>query len=192
MGYRPEYEKVAQGLYEEPATWNVYISAGSTLAGDAVLVAGFYVKDSEDIDLISDICDYVYVDVDGSVNAINITGNMSTVSSAVGFNSGTTEFSVSIATNGDDQSSTKDEGGNSKIGETNLDRLFPDKKLGRYTDTTNWKSEEPAAEQAILSLHDGLRKLLSWNLNGGPLELLEIKQAVEPMVDSVIRCPGAS
>ena len=85
------------------------------------LLQGFYVKDSEDIDLISDICDYVYVDVDGSVNAINITGNMSTVSSAVGFNSGTTEFSVSIATNGDDQSSTKDEGGNPKIGETNLD-----------------------------------------------------------------------
>ncbi len=155
------------------------------------LLQGFYVKDSEDIDLISDICDYVYVDVDGSVNAINITGNMSTVSSAVGFNSGTTEFSVSIATNGDDQSSTKDEGGNSKNGETNLDRLFPGKKLETYTDTTNWKSEEPAAEQAILSLYDGLRELLSRNLNGGPLELLKIKQAVEPMVDSVIRCPGA-
>jgi putative nucleotidyltransferase with HDIG domain len=155
------------------------------------LLQGFYVKDSEDIDLISGICDYVYVDVDGSVNAINITSNMSTVSSAVGFNSGITEFSVSIATNGDDQSSTKDEGGNSKNGETNLDRLFPGKKLETYTDTTNWKSEEPAAEQAILSLHDGLREVLSRNLNGGPLELLKIKQAVEPMVDSVIRCPGA-
>ena len=155
------------------------------------LLQGFYVKNSEDIDLISDICDYVYVDADGSVNARNITGNMSTVSSAVGFNSSTTKFSVSKAANGNNQSSARDKGGNSKHGATNLDRLLPGKKLEKYTDTTNWKSEEPAAEQAILSLHDGLRELLSRNLNGGPLELLKIKQAVEPMVDSVVRCPGA-
>jgi putative nucleotidyltransferase with HDIG domain len=155
------------------------------------LLQGFYVKDNEDIDLISGICDYVYVDADGSVNATNITGNMSSVSSAVGFNSSTTEFSVSIATNRDDQSSTKDEKGNSKSGEINLAGLFPGKKLETYTDTTNWKSEVPAAEQAILGLRDSLRELLSRNSNGGPLELLKIKQAVEPMVDSVVRCPGA-
>ena len=155
------------------------------------LLQGFYVKNSEDIDLISDICDYVYVDVDGSVNARNITGNMSTVSSAVGFNSSTTKFSVSKATNGDNQSSARDKGSNSMHGATNLDRLIPGKKLEKYTDTTNWKSEEPAAEQAILGLHDSLRELLSRNPNGGPLELLKIKQDVEPMVDSVVRCPGA-
>jgi len=155
------------------------------------LLQGFYVKNSEDIDLISDICDYVYVDADGSVNARNIKGNMSTVSSAVGFNSNTTKFTVSIATNGNNQSSARIKGGNSKHGETNPDRLISSKKPRVYSDTTSWRSELSAAEQAILSLHDGLRELLSRNLNDGPLELRNIREAVEPMVDSVIRCPGA-
>ncbi len=155
------------------------------------LMQGFYVQNNEDIDIISDICDYVYVDVDGSVNATNITSSMSTVSSAVSFSSATTGISISVANNGDDRSSTRNEGDITEIGNRHLDEVFRDSKLEPYTDTTSWKSEEPAAEQAILSLQDGLRELLSQNLDSDPLELFNIKRAVKPMVDSMIRCPAA-
>ena len=69
--------------------------------------------------------------------------------------------------------------------------LFPGKKLELYEDATHWKNEAPAAEQAISGLHNGLNELLTRTRKGGSLELPKIKQAVEPMINSVIRSPNA-
>ena len=154
------------------------------------LVQGFYVKNQKDIDIIGNICDFVYVN--SSVTTKKITSKMSTVSSAMGLSSGTTEFTVTsidisaIKARADGKTkTTSKESGNGQ------DSLFPGKKIEPYTDDTKWKSEGPAAVEAFSILRLGLKDLLSRNQEGSPLELLKIKQAVEPMVDSVIRNPDA-
>ncbi len=142
------------------------------------LIQGFYVKDKNDIGIISGICDHVYVDT--AISTRTITSKMSTVSSAMGFDSVTTEITIT-----DSDTDNQDKGTSKPV------RLFPDKKLVRYGDATNWKSEGSAAEQAIAGLYSSLTEQLSRTLKGSPLELPRIKQAVEPMIDSVIRSPDA-
>ncbi len=142
------------------------------------LIQGFYVKDKNDIGIISGICDHVYVDT--AISTRTITSKMSTVSSAMGFDSVTTEITIT-----DSDTDNQDKGTSKPV------RLFPDKKLVHYGDATNWKSEGSAAEQAIAGLYSSLTEQLSRTLKGSPLELPRIKQAVEPMIDSVIRSPDA-
>ncbi len=151
------------------------------------LVQGFYVKDIHDIHIISDICEYVFVD--NTVSTRAITSNMSTVSSAMG------SPSTSISSFSDMGTSHKT-GSREDVTQPGAEfggpqHFFPDKKLEQYEDVTNWKSEGPAAEEAVTVLHNGLNSLLSRNEKGGPLEIPKIKQAVEPMIDSVIRNPDA-
>ncbi len=154
------------------------------------LVQGFYVKNRKDIDIISKICEFVYVD--STISARKITSNMSTVSSAMGTGSDSIEFTVTnidisaIKAKYSGKTETpKNQSGNS------LDSLFPGKKIEEYPDVTDWKSEGQAAEEAISGLQRGLKDLLSRNQKGGSLEILKIKQAVAPMIDSVIRSPDA-
>ena len=154
------------------------------------LVQGFYVKNRKDIDFISEICDFVYVNPREA--ASKITTKMPTVSSAMGRSPDTIEFTVQNI----DISAIKPKF-SGKIAKpithssNDLDCLFSGKKISPYTDETKWKSEGPAAEEAISGLQLGLKDLLSRNQKGGPLEILKIKQAVAPMVESVIRNPDA-
>lgn len=162
------------------------------------LVQGFYVKNRKDIDIISDICDYVYVD--SSVSSKNITANMSTVSSAMGMTPASAKTNTSNSTSTDNAESTLREIAaitgksrpNNKTSPTSKgDGLFPDRKLKTYTDTSSWEEEKSSAIKAVSSLHECLNDILSRNEKGGSLEIARIKQAVEPMVDSVTRNPDA-
>jgi len=150
------------------------------------LVQGFYVKNKNDIDIISNICDYVFVDT--AVPRQKITRKMPTVSSAIGIDPGRTEFTV---TEIDTKSRSNRKVTKSTQENKNLNGLFPDKELNEYADTTDWQDETPAAKQAISTLSTSLNDLLARNEKGGPLEIVKIKQAVEPMVDSVARNPDA-
>lgn len=151
------------------------------------LIQGFYVKDISDIDIISEICEHVFVD--NTLSSKVITSNMSTVSSAMG------SSGVSISSISDTGTGHKTKPGEnttqSRGGYGGPQHLFPETKLEQYEDVTNWKSEGPAAEEAVTVLNNGLNNLLSRNEKGGPLEIPRIKQAVEPMIDSVIRNPDA-
>jgi HD-GYP domain-containing protein (c-di-GMP phosphodiesterase class II) len=153
------------------------------------LVQGFYVKNRNDIDIISNICDYVFVDT--AVTRQKITSKMPTVSSAIGIDPGRTEFTVTNINTDVNKSRPKDIATDSTWDKSNLDALFPDKELAEYADTTNWQDETPAAREAISTLHICLNDLLTRNEKGSPLEIVKIKQAVEPMVDSVTRNPDA-
>ncbi|MDH5356038.1 MAG: HD-GYP domain-containing protein [Gammaproteobacteria bacterium] len=151
------------------------------------LIQGFYVKDTGDIQIISDICQYVFVDT--SISTRIITSNMSTVSSAID----SSDVSKSLFTDGDASHKTRpgEDVTQPRAGLGGSQLLFPDKKLEKYEDVTNWKSEGPAAEEAVNVLHNGLNSLLSRNKNGGPLEIQKVKEAVDPMINSVIRNPDA-
>jgi len=153
------------------------------------LVQGFYIKNQNDIDIISGICDYVLVD--SAVTRRKITSKMDTVSSAIGIDPGRTEFTVTkintkLSKPGANRGATKSTQRNDI-----LNGLFPDKKLTQYADTATWQDETPAAKQAISTLHTCLNDLLTRNREDGPLEIAKIKQSVEPMIDSVTRNPDA-
>ncbi len=153
------------------------------------LVQGFYVKNSNDIDIISNICDYVFIDT--TVSRQKITSKMPSVSSAMGIDSGGTEFTITKINTDQSKSRSTAKVENTAGGSSSIEALFPDKELTEYTDSTNWQNETPAARQAISGLHTCLNDLLSRNEKGGPLEIVKIRQAVEPMVDSVTRNPDA-
>jgi HD-GYP domain-containing protein (c-di-GMP phosphodiesterase class II) len=144
------------------------------------LLQGFYVKDRNDIGIISGICDFVYIDTIISSKSMN--DNIPSVSAAMGIES---DFSGTTTTTARKEINTDKPRSNG-----NYD-LFPGKKLELYEDATHWKNEAPAAEQAISGLHNGLNELLTRTRKGGSLELPKIKQAVEPMINSVIRSPNA-
>lgn len=74
---------------------------------------------------------------------------------------------------------------------TKLASLFSGKKINAYVDSANWKVEYPKAKEAISTLTTCLQDILSRNDKGGPLEVAKIKQAVEPMIDSITRNPDA-
>ena len=151
------------------------------------LVQGFYVKDINDIHIIREICEYVFVDTRVSTTAI--TSNMSTVSSAMDSSS----LPISpLSDTGDSHKTRSSENTTpSRAGFGDPQQLFPDKKLKQYEDVTDWKSEGPTAEEAVKVLQNGLNSLLSRSEKSGPLEIQKVKEAVEPMIDSVIRNPDA-
>lgn len=148
------------------------------------LVQGFYIKDINDIHIIREICDYVYIDTRVSTSVI--TSNMSTVSSAL------EDSSLALSDTGDGDTTRPGENtAPSRAGFGGPQQLFPDKKLQQYEDVTHWKTEATTAEEAVNVLQIGLKSLLSRNERGGPLEVQKVKEAVEPMIDSVIRNPDA-
>ncbi len=119
------------------------------------LLQGFYVKNSEDIEVICNHCDFVFVD--NNKSSLRATEKKSA------------------------------ETGNSY----DLQALMPDRNLQAYTDTVSYKTEAPDAREAVSNLSDCLQDILFGKEKGGPLEIARIKQAVEPMVESVSRNPDA-
>ena len=72
-----------------------------------------------------------------------------------------------------------------------LGRLFLDRKLKAYSDTTEWSAEYPRAEAAILALSEGIDSIFESATRGGSLDVVRIKKSVEPMIESVTRNPDA-
>ncbi len=73
----------------------------------------------------------------------------------------------------------------------NLEKIFAGKKLKKFTDSVSWKEEFPKAKEALATLSTCLDSIFSRKEKGGALEIVKIKQAVEPMIDSVSRNPDA-
>ncbi|MFT5691826.1 MAG: HD-GYP domain-containing protein (c-di-GMP phosphodiesterase class II) [Oceanicoccus sp.] len=55
----------------------------------------------------------------------------------------------------------------------------------------SWKDEFPKAKDAVATLSSCLSEIVSRKEKGGALEIVKIRQALEPMVDSVTRNPDA-
>lgn len=153
------------------------------------LIQGFYVKNQDDIDIISGICDHVFVD--SAVPRQKITSKMATVSSAIGIDPGRTEFTVTKINTKQSEPEAKHEATKSTQRIDILNDLFPDAKLTQYADNVTLQDETSAAKQAVSTLHTCLNDLLIRNREDGPLEIAKIKQSVEPMIDSVTRNPDA-
>jgi HD-GYP domain-containing protein (c-di-GMP phosphodiesterase class II) len=69
--------------------------------------------------------------------------------------------------------------------------MFPDRKLEVYTDTHGFSEEFKKAQIAVDDLSLCLDDIFSREEKGGSLDVVRIKQSVEPMIDSVSRNPDA-
>ena len=71
------------------------------------------------------------------------------------------------------------------------EQLFPNRKLKTYADNADWKDEYPKAQNAVSILSESLDDIFANVERGEGLDMARIKQAVEPMIDSISRNPDA-
>ena len=153
------------------------------------LIQGFYIKDNVDIDTVRCMCDYVYVD--RVVAREQLTSNLPTASSAL---LSVTPVIQSIDPSSNaivevaDEAKTSNPVAKSQQG---IEGFFPDRELIKYTHTVSWRDEAAKAKAAILGLYDFIATFMRSSVQSERLDIENVRQAVEPMVDSVIRNPDA-
>lgn len=74
---------------------------------------------------------------------------------------------------------------------TSLGRIFLDRKLKVYQDSSDWNGEYPQAQSAVEALSEGIDSIFERASTGSALDVVKIKKSVEPMIDSVTRNPDA-
>ena len=72
-----------------------------------------------------------------------------------------------------------------------IGQLFPDKKLKKYADVSNWEEEYPRALKAVMVLSQGIEVVFTKLAEKVVLDMVTVKKCVEPMIDSVVRYPAA-
>ncbi len=71
------------------------------------------------------------------------------------------------------------------------EQLFTQRSFTKYEDKTNWEQEYPKAKEAVDELSRGVDEVFTAVESGGSLEMLKVKGAVQPMIDSITRNPDA-
>lgn len=71
------------------------------------------------------------------------------------------------------------------------EQLFTQRSFTKYEDKSNWEQEYPKAKEAVDELSRGVDEVFSAVESGGSLEMLKVKGAVQPMIDSITRNPDA-
>ena len=153
------------------------------------LLQGFYVADNHDIDTVRNICDYVFIDK--MIERDQITNNLPTASSAVLMTTNVIRPVDEKPTVRMSKVAEEKQRNQPVISEQGLEDFFPEKKLTKYTDTTSWHDEAQNARRAVSDLYDYIARFMELSVDADRLKLDNIKRAVEPMVDSVIRNPDA-
>lgn len=70
-------------------------------------------------------------------------------------------------------------------------QLFPDRTLKAYPQASTWEEEYPRAKEAVQTLSDGIEVIFGKIANSGSLDMVTVKKSIEPMLESVVRHPGA-
>jgi putative nucleotidyltransferase with HDIG domain len=71
------------------------------------------------------------------------------------------------------------------------EQIFPGREIKRYDDKSQWQQEYPQAVAAVKVLADGIDDMFETVYDGGSLDVVKVKKAVEPMIDSITRNPDA-
>jgi len=148
------------------------------------LIQGFYIKDNLDVDTVSDVCDYVFVDK--VVRREQLNSSLPGASSAVLLTTGTSKPSAGLSQVAEEKQCNRP-----VKSEQGLEDFFPDRELTRYTDTVSWRDETRNAKRAISYLYDFTVEFMQSSVKSDRLDLQNLKKAIQPMVDSVIRNPDA-
>ena len=148
------------------------------------LIQGFYIKDNLDVDTVRDVCDYVFVDK--FVERDQLTSSLPGASSAVLLPTGVNRPGVRLSRVGEEKQRNRP-----VKSEQGIEDFFPNKELTKYTDTVSWSDETRKAKRAITYLDDFTVRFMQLSVKSARLDLQNVKKAVQPMVDSVIRNPDA-
>lgn len=70
-------------------------------------------------------------------------------------------------------------------------QILQGRKLKVYADSAAWVEEFPKAKAAVDTLTQTVDSLFEQVSKGGALDVLKVKQSVEPMIDSIVRNPDA-
>lgn len=70
-------------------------------------------------------------------------------------------------------------------------QIFSDRRLKGYADSSTWTEEFPKAKAAVDTLMETVDSIFVQITNGGTLDVVKVKQSVDPMIDSISRNPDA-
>lgn len=70
-------------------------------------------------------------------------------------------------------------------------QIFRGRKLKVYEDSANWADEYPKAKAAVDMLSATVDTIFRQVSTGGALDVVKVKQSVDPMIDSITRNPDA-
>jgi len=129
------------------------------------LMQGFLVESQEDIDKVRKYCEYVFVDKIRSLRNTNRT----TLQVAPGAPRAVPRERPRIP----------------------VDMIFAGRKLKTYAEETPWQEETARAEVALNSLVLDIVDVFGHVSDGGSLDVVRVKGAVSPIVESMSRNPDA-
>ncbi|MDH4040356.1 MAG: HD-GYP domain-containing protein [Gammaproteobacteria bacterium] len=70
-------------------------------------------------------------------------------------------------------------------------QIFPGRRLKQYQDSATWGEEFPRAKAAVDTLMQTVDSIFEQVSHGGALDVVKVKQSVDPMIDSISRNPDA-
>ncbi len=70
-------------------------------------------------------------------------------------------------------------------------QIFQGRKLKVYADSATWTEEFPKAKAAVDALMETVDSIFKLASQGGALDVVKVKQSVDPMIDSISRNPDA-
>lgn len=149
------------------------------------LMQGFLIRGPDDIEELKKHCEYVYIDIEkqesGHIYTSNKLEKAHRVAKVNSLNSKHQKASVTELIS---------DGRSVKTQEV-LEKMFSSRTLVHYKDQTKADEEMENARQVCLDLNDCVKGVLASVSSGRFVDVARVKEAVSPMVDSVLRNPDA-
>jgi HD-GYP domain-containing protein (c-di-GMP phosphodiesterase class II) len=158
-------------VYTTDLDVGMYVSALDRPWLDTPFVTqGFVLESQDDIDRVRKYCDFVYIDTVRSRKGAAVRRKM-----------------------GAALSRTVTDGGKSAKERPRIpiERIFKGRKLHEYRDEVSWQEEAGCANLALDSLVADISEIFDHVSDGGSLDVIRLKGAVSPIVESMGRNPDA-
>lgn len=137
------------------------------------LMQGFLIKNEDDIGQLKKFCQHVYIDEELSKEPLSK------------LNADSASDKVKALLKETSSSAKK------KYSREDLKKLFPNKTLKVYQTTTDLKEELSTAKTIFNDLSHSISDMMTSIRRGGNIQISAVKDAVSPMVNSIIRNPDA-
>ncbi|MCG6938059.1 MAG: HD-GYP domain-containing protein [Gammaproteobacteria bacterium] len=125
------------------------------------LIQGFFIKDDNEISLLVKYCDFVFIDTELGVDADMYFDNPRAQQA---------KLKTSLSTN------------------TQVEAILDmDKKLFDYVDKSTTVEELPEAKQALEKATECVAEIIEHDIHKGKLDIVKVNNAVEPILESMIR-----
>ncbi len=146
---------------------------------------GFRLDSPEEIDHLRSFCSFVFIDMYKSRNEVypQLKSYPHYIQSHRGSLHGTYQISGTSTSTG--YISPKRPSG------TAIEEIFPGRGLKPYSDTSDWKEETAQAWLVLDALIDDVNEIFEHVRDGGTINVLRLKKAVESVIASMSRNPDA-